>query len=152
MLNRYLAVAAAALAVLVPPGAVLAQSTTDVRQEDRRVDRREDRQADRQAEREMEVENENERAEVKLALPRTATGAIDVDKLLALVRDQVAAGAREIQFRGATLTEADVRSLLLSTSATDNLLAEIAALLPKDGVERKVTLRGAADVRVTRQP
>jgi hypothetical protein len=155
MWTRYLAVIAAALAVFAPARSALAQSSTDVRQEDRRADRQEDRRADRRqdaAEREMEAENENERAEAKLELPRTATGAIDVDKLLALVRDQVAAGAREIQFRGTTLSAADVQNLLLSTDAAHNLLAEIAALLPKDGVERKVTLRGAADVRVTRQP
>jgi hypothetical protein len=155
MWTRTFLMTAAAFAVLAPAGGALAQSSTDVRQEDRRADRQDDRRADRRqdaAEQEMEMEAENERAEVKLALPRTAGGAIDVDKLLALVRDQVAQGAHEIQFRGTTLTASDVQSLLLSSSAAQNLLAEIAALLPKDGVERKVTLRGAADVRVTRQP
>jgi len=155
MWTRHLFVTAAALAVLAPAAFAQAQSSTGVRQEDRGVDRQEDRRMDRRneaAENEVQNENENERAEAKLAIPRTATGAIDVDKLLALVRDQIAAGAREIQFRGATLTAADVQSLLLSTSASGNLLAEIAALLPKDGLERKVTLRGAVDVRVTRQP
>jgi len=123
-------ITAAAVAVLSPAGLALAQSSTAGH----------------------EMEAQNEAAEVKLAVPRTATGAIDVQALLALVRDQIAAGAREIQFRGTTLTAADVQMLLLSASATQNLLAEIAALLPKDGVERKVTLRGAVDVRVTRQP
>ena len=159
MWTKHLFVTAAALAVLAPAGFAQAQSSTDVRQEDRRVDRQDDRRMDRrndaaenEVQNEVENENQNERAEVKLAVPRTATGAVDVDKLLALVRDQIAAGAREIQFRGATLTAADVQSLLLSTTASDNLLAEIATLLPKDGLERKVTLRGAVDVRVTRQP
>ncbi|HEY6863677.1 MAG TPA: hypothetical protein VI319_07220 [Burkholderiales bacterium] len=155
MWTKHLFVTAAALAVLAPAGFAQAQSSIDVRQEDRRVDRQDDRRMDRRndaTESEVENENQNERAEVKLAVPRTATGAVDVDKLLALVRDQIAAGAREIQFRGVTLTAADVQGLLLSTAASDNLLAEIAALLPKDGLERKVTLRGAVDVRVTRQP
>jgi hypothetical protein len=129
MRMKILALTAAA-AVIIPAAAAFAQTSTV----------------------ENEMEAQNERAEVKLAVPLTATGAIDVDKLLALVHDQLAAGAREIQFRGATLTAADAQALLLSTSASQNLLAEIAALLPKDGVERKVTLRGAVDVRVTRQP
>ena len=132
MWTKRLFVTAIAIAVLGPAGVALAQSPAP--------------------EREMEAQNENEAAEVKLAAPLTAAGAIDTQKLLALVRDQLAAGAREIQFRGVTLTAADVQSLLLSTSASQNLLAEIAALLPKDGLERKVTLRGAVDVRVTRQP
>jgi hypothetical protein len=131
MWTKRLFVTAAAIAVFAPAGAALAQAAST-------------------AEQEMEVQNE--RDEVKLAVPLTATGAIDVARLLALVRDQLAAGAREIQFRGATLTAADVQNLLLSSSASQNVLAEIAALLPKDGVERKVTLRGAVDVRVTRQP
>jgi hypothetical protein len=130
MWTKRLFVTAAAIAVLAPSGLALAQSSTA----------------------EQEMEAQNERAEVKLAVPLTSTGAIDVAALLALVRDQLAAGAREIQFRGTTLTAMDVQNLLLSTSASQNLLAEIAALLPKDGVERKVTLRGAVDVRVTRQP
>jgi hypothetical protein len=131
MWTKRLFVTAAAIAVLGPAGGALAQSTSTA---------------------EQEMEAQNERAEVKLAVPVTATGAVDVARLLALVRDQLAAGAREIQFRGTTLSAADAQSLLLSTSASQNLLAEIAALLPKDGLERKVTLRGAVDVRVTRQP
>jgi hypothetical protein len=156
MWTKHIVVAAAAFAaVFGAAGDARAQSSTGTGQEDRQADRRADRQEDRLAERRveaMEVEEGQERAEVRLQAPRTATGAIDVDRLLALVRDQIAQGAREIQFRGATLTAGDVQNLLLSTSPTQNLLAEIAALLPNDGVERKITLRGAADIRVTRQP
>src|SRR5262245_29235678 len=116
-----------------------AAQTPDVRQEDRQADRREDRQADRQQDRRVEA---NE-VEVKLALPRNADGTVNQTALLNDVRAQVAAGTTEIQFRGATPQDAQ---LLLD----QKLLAALAPLLPNDGVERSVRLRGAFDARLQR--
>ena len=110
-----------------------AASAQDVRQEDRR----EDRQADRRAE-------ANE-VEVKLAVPRNADGTINETQLVNDVKARLAAGATEIQVRG--LTAQDAKALLASNQ---NLLADLAKLLPKDGIERQVRLRGAVDARVQR--
>ena len=115
------------LALLVAlAGSAAAQ---DVRREDRRQDA---------AQREVEVE---------LALPRTANGALDRGALEREVRARLAAGATEIQFRDRALTEAEARQLLL---ADRSLLADVARLLPDDGVERHVRFRGAVDARVQR--
>jgi hypothetical protein len=114
-----------------------AAAAQDVRQEDRR----EDRQADRLAERQMEA---NE-LEVKLAVPRNADGTINETQLVNDVKARIAAGATEIQVRG--LTAQDVSALLASNQ---NLLVDLAKLLPNDGIERQVRLRGAIDARVQR--
>ena len=139
--TRNVAAAIASLALTgAAAGPALAQNAAmDVRQEDRLAER--------------QVEAMEERAEVKLPVPRTAAGAVDVTALLASVQAQIAQGAREIQFRGVTLSAAEVQSLLLNTNTAPNtnLLRSIANLLPNDGVERDVRLRGAADVRVQRQ-
>lgn len=95
----------------------------------------------------QEVEREAREVEVKLALPRNADGAIDRAALLREVQRQVAAGATEIQFRDGTLSAADARALV---NGDRSLLAQIAALLPNDGIERQVRLRGAIDARVQR--
>src|SRR5690349_7836373 len=49
--------------------------------------------------------------EVRLDLPRTAAGAIDVDKLAAEIRAALAAGAHEIRIRDAALSAADMQAL-----------------------------------------
>ena len=121
---------AAIVAALAVTGTASAQ---DLRQEDRR----EDRQADRRAE-------ANE-VEVKLAVPRNADGTINETQLVNDVKARLAAGATEIQVRG--LTAQDAKALLASNQ---NLLADLAKLLPKDGIERQVRLRGAVDARVQR--
>jgi hypothetical protein len=125
---------AAIVAALAVTGTASAQ---DVRQEDRREDRQADRQADRRAE-------ANE-VEVKLAVPRNADGTINETQLVNDVKARLAAGATEIQVRG--LTAQDAKALLASNQ---NLLADLAKLLPKDGIERQVRLRGAVDARVQR--
>src|SRR5262245_29414781 len=124
-----------------------AAQTPDVRQEDRQADRQEDRQADRredrQADRQQDRRVEANEVEVKLALPRNADGTVNQTALLNDVRAQVAAGTTEIQFRGATAQDAQ---LLLD----QKLFAALAPLLPNDGVERSVRLRGAFDARLQR--
>src|SRR4051812_11614337 len=126
-----------------------AAAAQDVRQEDRRADRqadrgvepndvrREDRQADRRAE-------ANE-VEVKLAVPRNTDGTINETQLVNDIKARFAAGATEIQFRG--LTAQDAKALLASNQ---NLLVDLAKLLPNDGIERQVRLRGAIDARIQR--
>lgn len=123
MLVRH-TLAAAVLAALA--GIATAQ---DVRREDRRQD---------PPQREVEVE---------LPLPRNANGALDRAALEREIRARVAAGATEIQFRDRGLTEAEARQLLLNDRS---LLADVAQLLPNDGVERHVRFRGAVDARVQR--
>jgi len=131
---------AATLAALAFGGLAAAQTTTpDVRREDRQADRQADRQEDRREDRRVEA---NE-VEVKLAVPRNADGTINTTALLNDVRAQFAAGATEIQFRG--VTDQDARALL-----NDKLFADLKALLPNDGVERSVRLRGAFDARLQR--
>jgi len=131
-----------------------AAAAQDVRQEDRRADRqadrreaepqdvrREDRQADRQADRRAEA---NE-VEVKLEVPRNADGTINETQLANDIKARLAAGATEIQVRG--LTAQDAKALIASNQ---NLLVDLAKLLPNDGVERQVRLRGAVDARIQR--
>src|SRR5262245_55610685 len=138
-----------ALAVLAT-----AAAAQDVPQEDRRADRqadrreaepqdvrREDRQEDRQQDRRAEA---NE-VEVKLAVPRNADGTINETQLVNDIKARIAAGATEIQVRG--LTAQDARALIASNQ---NLLVDLAKLLPNDGIERQVRLRGAVDARVQR--
>ncbi|HEY1286881.1 MAG TPA: hypothetical protein VGF58_01045 [Burkholderiales bacterium] len=130
-----------------------AAAAQDVRQEDRREDRqadrmmepndvrREDRQEDRQQDRRAEA---NE-VEAKLAVPHNADGTINETQLVNDIKAQLAAGATEIQVRG--LTAQDAKTLIASNP---NLLADLAKLLPNDGVERQVRLRGAVDARIQR--
>ncbi len=135
--QRIIAGAVASLALAGPAAAIAQTANDDLR--------REDRMAQRQDEREAEA-----RAEVRLAVPRNADGSVNTQALLDEVRAQLARGVREIQFRDARFTPEEVRNLLLSVDR--NLLAEIAALLPNDGVERQVRLRGGVDIRVQREP
>jgi hypothetical protein len=116
-------------------GGLAAAQTTDVRREDRQADRQADRQEDRRV-------DANE-VEVKLALPRNADGTVNTTALLNDVRAQFAAGTTEIQFRGATAQDA---RLLLN----QRLFADLKGLLPNDGVERSVRLRGEFDARLQR--
>jgi hypothetical protein len=133
-------------AALAAAGAASAQ---DVRQEDRRADRQEDRlmepndvrREDRQADRRAEA---NE-VEVKLAVPRNADGTINETQLENDIKARLAAGATEIQVRG--LTAQDAKALIASNQ---NLLVDLAKLLPNDGIERQVRLRGAVDARIQR--
>jgi hypothetical protein len=128
------ALALSGSAALTLSGLAAAQ-TPDVRQEDRQADRQQDRQADRRL-------DANE-VEVKLAVPRNADGTVNQTALLNDVRAQFAAGTTEIQFRGATAQDAQ---LLVD----QKLFAALAPLLPNDGVERSVRLRGAFDARLQR--
>jgi hypothetical protein len=115
---------ALALAALGAAGAAGAQ---DARQEDRMLEQ----QAQREA---------------RVALPRRADGTPDTDALLDQVRGRLAAGAVEIQFRGDGLSAQEAQQLLLD----GRVLADLAAALPDDGVERHVRLRGAVEARVQR--
>lgn len=125
----------AATAAALALSGVAAAQTPDVRREDRQADRQQDRQADRRV-------DANE-VEVKLVLPRNADGTVNQTALLNDVRTQFAAGTTEIQFRGATAQ--DAKQLL-----DQKLFAALAPLLPNDGVERSVRLRGAFDARLQR--
>ncbi|HMH16904.1 MAG TPA: hypothetical protein VK572_02045 [Burkholderiales bacterium] len=145
--KRTIATAIASLSLAGAAGFASAQSTmADIRQEDRAAERAagDVRREDRRMENEMEVQNRG--VEVKIALPRTDAGAVDVTTLLADVQTQVGQGTREIQFRGAKA--GDLQGLVLSADSMQSVLAQIGALLPSDGIERSVTLRGADGSRV----
>ncbi len=113
---------ALALAAVLSPGLAAAQDTP--------------RPDDRMAERE---------AEARLAVPRKADGTLDTAALANEIRARLAAGATEIQFRG-DFSQQDAERLLADRS----LLAGVTALLPNDGVERSVRLRGEVEARVQR--
>src|SRR5262245_53014104 len=134
---------ATAIASIVLGGAgarlALAQTTTpDVRQEDRAAERaagdvrREDRQQ----------QAGQTGVQVELPVPTNPAGMLDTAAVLTTVQTQVAQGTREVQFRG--VAPADLQAVALNTG----VLAQIAALLPSDGVERSVTLRGTGNARV----
>jgi hypothetical protein len=93
-----------------------------------------------------EVENEQEdaaRAEVHLTIPRKADGTVDSQALLDQVKTAAAGGAREIQLRDRTLTEAEMQQLLSAS-----FLQSLAAALPQGAGEHQIRIRGAADIRV----
>ena len=81
----------------------------------------------------------------RMALPRSEDGAIDVAAILHNIRARIAAGAREIMFRG-DMKPDEAKRLILQ----GRLLEDIASRLPDDGVEREVRLRGIVDARVQR--
>ena len=95
----------------------------------------------------VEIENENEqeaeRAEVRLAIPRNADGTVNTQALLDSVKTAAAGGAREIQFRDRTLTDAEMQQLLSAA-----FLKDLAAALPTGPGEHQIRIRGAIDVRV----
>lgn len=84
-------------------------------------------------------------SEVRMALPRKEDGTIDIAAILQQVRAGIAAGAREILFRG-DVNPQEARRLLLQ----GRLIEDIAARIPDDGVEREVRVRGMVDARVQR--
>ena len=127
--------------------AVLASAATaqDVRQEDRLMEPNDLRREDRQADRQQDQRAEANEVEAKVAIPRNADGTINETQLVNDIKAQLAAGATEIQVRG--LTAQDAKALIASNP---NLLADLAKLLPNDGIERQVRLRGAVDARIQR--
>src|SRR5262245_30497438 len=100
---------------------------------------------------EMENEIENEpndaaRAEVRLTIPRNADGTVDQQALLDKVKAAAANGAREIQLRDRTHTEAEMQNLL-----TPAFLKDLAAALPQGPGEHQIRIRGAVDLRVQQE-
>lgn len=57
------------------------------------------------------VRNERAAREARLALPRTAGGAIDVPKLIVELRAAITRGARDIRFRDSSLSADDAATL-----------------------------------------
>jgi len=90
---------------------------------------------------------EEARAEVRLTIPRSADGTVDQQALLAEVKTAAAGGAREIQLRDRTLTEAEMQNLLSAA-----FLKDLAALLPAGPGEHQIRISGAVDVRVQQLP
>ncbi len=90
--------------------------------------------------------------EIRGPLPRDGNGAINVTQIHEAVATHFNTGVRDVQFRGADLSEAEAHQLFLSTDRNQNLLSRLGTAMPADGLERTVTFRGTAigDIRVQR--
>ena len=91
---------------------------------------------------------QNGQVEISGALPRSGSGAVDVDVLKQTIQAQFARpGVQEVQFRNVSLSEAEQRALFLNSDPTKNLLRQVSsAVLSSNGAERSVTFR-SGDVR-----
>jgi hypothetical protein len=92
---------------------------------------------------------QNGQVEISGALPRTGSGAVDIEALKQTVQAQFARpGVQEVQFRNVALTEAEQRALFLNSDPNKNLLRQMSSVVPSaNGTERNVTFR-SGDVRV----
>jgi len=86
---------------------------------------------------------QNGQVEIVGALPRTTSGGVDVEALKRTIQAQFARpGVQEVQFRTASLTEAEQRALFLNSDPTKNLLRQVSTVVPSaKGAERNVTFR-----------
>ncbi len=91
---------------------------------------------------------ENGQVEISGALPRTATGMVDVEALKRTIQTQFARpGVQEVQFRNVSLTEAEQRALFLNSDPQKNLLRQVSTVVPSaNSAERNVTFR-SSDLR-----
>lgn len=91
---------------------------------------------------------QNGQVEIVGALPRTASGAVDIVALKQSVQTQFARpGVQEIQFRGFTLSDEQQRTLFLNADPSQNLLRQVGAAIPSaNSAERTITFRNN-DVR-----
>lgn len=90
--------------------------------------------------------------EIRGPLPRDGNGAVNVTQMHEMVTAHFNAGARDVQFRGTDLSEAEAHQLFLSTDRNQNLLSRLGTAMSVDGLERTVTFRGTVigDIRVQR--
>lgn len=90
-----------------------------------------------------ELPIQNGQVEIHAALPRTSTGAVDVEALKQAIQTQFARpGVQEVQFRNVALTEAEQRALFLNGDPNKNLLRQVSTVVPSaNGAERNVTFR-----------
>ncbi|MDP1945945.1 MAG: hypothetical protein Q8L77_00460 [Nitrospirota bacterium] len=86
---------------------------------------------------------QNGQVEMVGALPRTASGTVDIEALKQTIQTQFARpGVQEVQFRNVSLTEAEQRALFLNGDPNKNLLRQVSAVVPSsNGAERNVTFR-----------
>lgn len=86
---------------------------------------------------------QNGQVEIFGALPRAASGAIDVEALKQTIQAQFARpGVEEVHFRNVSLTEVEQRALFLNSDPNKNLLRQVSAVVPSpNGAERNVTFR-----------
>lgn len=91
---------------------------------------------------------QNGQVELVGALPRTSSGAVDIEALKQTIQTQFARpGVQEVQFRNVSLTEAEQRALFLNSDPNKNLLRQVSNVVPPaNGAERSVTFR-SGDVR-----
>ncbi|NOT95646.1 MAG: hypothetical protein HOP00_04985 [Nitrospira sp.] len=86
---------------------------------------------------------QNGQVEMVGALPRTASGTVDIEALKQTIQAQfVRPGVQEVQFRNVSLTEAEQRALFLNSDPNKNLLRQVSTVVPSaNGAERNVTFR-----------
>lgn len=101
----------------------------------------------------MEVENENENEvarEARLAVPRKADGAIDLQALDSEIRAALAGGARDVRVRDRELTAAERQQLadLAQTIGADLNLARVR--VREDDARLRIDLRPQRTVRAER--
>lgn len=86
---------------------------------------------------------QNGQVEIHGALPRTASGAVDVEAVRQTIQAQFARpGVEEVQFRNISLTEGEQRALFLNSDPNRNLLRQVSTVVPSpNGAERNVTFR-----------
>ena len=109
----------------------------DVRREDRQVDRREDRQAERR------VEANEGRSQARDPAQRRRHHQPD----RARQRHQELKSPRAQPRSSPRATAQDAQALI---DRNQNVLVDLAKLLPNDGIERQVRFRGAVDARIQR--
>ncbi|GEM_PF-3650672 len=86
-----------------------------------------------------------------LTLPRTASGEVNVARVLDAVESSLSQKITRIRFNDGALTQSEVENLFLSVDYRSNLLRRIGDLLPGDGIGRSVRFHGGVDARVQRK-
>ena len=74
---------------------------------------------------------QNGQVEISGALPRTGSGAVDIEALKQTIQAQFARpGVQEVHVRNVALTEAEQRALFLNSDPNKNLLRQVSSVVP----------------------
>lgn len=86
---------------------------------------------------------QNGQVEIHGALPRTASGSVDIEAVKQITQAQFARpGVQEVQFLGFTLTDVEQRALFLNGDPNKNVFRQVSTVVPTaGGAERNVTFR-----------
>jgi hypothetical protein len=141
--KRIVAAAIAAIGLTVPLIQwVRAATFPDVRQEDRREDGREDRRKD---------QREDQRDEARLDVPRTAAGAIDLQRLVAEIRALFDRGVREVRIREERLTAQERQQVAQTVQQFAGQLNLERVRVRQDDDRLRIELRNEREQRAERR-